>query len=221
LSAVVPPEQPSGRALWLALGGVRGLVESVLPELAFLVVYSVTKDTWLSVIAPLVLGVAFLVARIVQRQTVLPAIGGVLILAISAAAALLTGNANDNFVPGFVINAVFLVLLLVSLAARWPLVGLLIGAITGNAGGWRADPRFRRGATAASWVWVGLFVIRLAVELPLYFAGLTEALALARLLTGIPLYAVAVWFTWLLLRSPKPVPEAVAAVAQEGSRKGD
>jgi len=187
---------------------MRGLVESVLPELAFLVVYAITKNTWASVVVPLVLGVAFLVARAVQRQTVVPALGGVLILAVSAGSALLTGNANDNFVPGFVVNAVFLVLLLVSLVARRPLVGLLVGAVTGNAAGWRADDRFRRGAGAASWVWVGLFAVRLAIELPLYFGGLTEALAVARLLTGVPLYAVAVWFTWLLLRRPKGLSEA-------------
>jgi len=203
MSAVVPPEAPSGRALWTALGGVRGVVESALPELAFLVVFAVTKSTWASVVVPVVIGLVFVVIRLVQRQTVLPAIGGLLLLVVSAAAALLTGDATNNFVPGFVINAVFLAVILVSLVARWPLVGLVFGVITGKGGQWRSDARLRRGATAASWVWVGLFAARLLIELPLYFSGLTEALAVARLLTGVPLYAIALWFTWLLLRSPK------------------
>ncbi len=219
MSAVLPPEQPSGRALWLALGGVRGLLESVLPELAFLVIFAATKNTWVSVVVPVVIALVFVVVRLVQRQTAMPAIGGLLILAVSAASALLTNDANNNFVPGFVINAVFFVLLLVSLLARWPLIGLLIGAITGNVTGWRADARFRRGAAAASWVWVGLFAVRLVVELPLYFAGLTEALALARLLTGVPLYAVAVWFTWLLLRTPKGARSEDATSSSESSGK--
>lgn len=219
MSAVVPPEQPSGRALWLALGGLRGLLESVLPELAFLVIYAVTKSTWASVGVPLALGVAFLVVRIVQRQTVVPAVGGVLILAVSAVTALLTGNAVDNFVPGFFINGAFFVLLLISLGLRRPLVGFVIAALSGHAADWRSDERFRRGATAASWVWVGLFGVRLLIELPLYFAGATEALALARLLTGVPLYAVAVWFTWLLLRSPKRPAEVAPDGAAEPRTK--
>ena len=212
MSAVVPPEAPTGRALWLALGGVRGVVEAVLPEFAFLVVFAVTKDTWASVVVPVVIAIVFVVVRLLQRQTALPAIGGLLILVVSAAAALLTDDATNNFVPGFVINAVFLVVILISLVVRWPLVGVVFGVVTGKASQWRADARLRRGATAASWVWVALFAVRLLVELPLYFAGLTEALAVARLLTGVPLYAVALWFTWLLLRSPRGAAPATEAV---------
>ncbi len=204
MTSAVPPEQPTGRALWAAIGGGRGIVEAVLPELAFLVLFATTKSTLWSVVVPLAIGIVFLVVRLAQRQSAMPAIGGVVLLAVSAVGALVTGNANANFVPGFVINAVCLVLLLVSLATRWPLVGLLVGAIVGKAAAAHEDARFRGGATAASWVFVGVFAIRLLVELPLYFADATEALAVARLLTGIPLYALAIWFGWMLLRGRMP-----------------
>lgn len=209
LGALTPGETPTAAVLWQALGGVRGLIESILPGLAFLVLFAITKDTWLSVIPPVVIAAGFLIARAVQRQSPLAAVGGFLIIVISAASALLTGNANDNFLPGLWINGVFLIGILVSLLVRWPLIGVVYGVFSGDLGGWRSDVRVRRAATAASWIWVALFAARLIVELPLYLTMQTEALALAKLLMGVPLYAVTLWFTWLLMR--RPASDRVAA----------
>jgi len=202
LAALTPGDAPTAAALWHALGGVRGIIESILPGLAFLVLYAITRDTWLSVVPPVIVSGVFLVARIVQRQSPLGALGGFLIIVVSAASALLTGNANDNFVPGLWVNAAFVVGVLLSLLIRWPLVGVVYGVLVGETSTWRADPRLRHAATWATWLWLAMFVARLAVELPLYLAEQTEALALAKLLMGIPLYAVVLWLTWLLLRRP-------------------
>lgn len=203
LGAVAPGETPTGAALLAALGGVRGLVESILPGLVFLIVFAVTKSAWLSAIAPLAVSIAFVAIRAAQRGPLTPAIGGLVLVAISAAAVLITGSANENFLPGLWINAVLLAATLVTLAARWPLVGLILGALTGDLKGWRADRRMRAAATAATWIWAGLFAARLAAELPLYFAQQTEALAVVKLIMGIPLYAAVLWLSWLLLRRPR------------------
>jgi hypothetical protein len=50
---------------------------------------------------------------------------------------------------------------------------------------------------------VGLFGLRLGVQVPLYLAGeeAVQALATAKLVMGIPLYGLTLWLTWLLLRS--------------------
>src|SRR5690606_37899332 len=79
LGALAPGETPTAAALWQALGGVRGLLESILPGLAFLILYAVTKDTWLSVIPPVGIAAVFLAIRAVQRQSPLGALGGFLI----------------------------------------------------------------------------------------------------------------------------------------------
>jgi hypothetical protein len=218
LGAVAPGENPTRAALWNALGGVRGLIESILPGLVFLIVFAITKSAWMSVIAPLAVAVVFVLVRLVQRGPVMSALAGLLLVGISAIAVLLTGNANDNFLPGIWINVAFLAATLVSLAVRWPLVGILLGVITGDLSGWRRDPRARRGAVAATWIWAGLFAARLAAELPLYFASQTETLALVKLVMGVPLYAAVLWLTWLLLRRPKgsrPSPDAGTGVLPE------
>jgi hypothetical protein len=43
-------------------------------------------------------------------------------------------------------------------------------------------------------------VLRLVIQLPLYLAGAVVALGVAKVALGLPLFAVAVWLSWLLLR---------------------
>jgi hypothetical protein len=207
LGQLKPGEAPSGTALLGAIGGVRGIVESVVPGIGFLVIYlstgGLTKqggNLALSVIIPVVLALVFVVARAGAKSSMTSAIAGAVGLAFTAGLTLLTNKASTNFVPGIAINAVFLVALLVSLAVRWPLIGVVVGALFGDLTGWRADRAKRRILTIATWLWVGLFVIRLALEVPLYLAGNVPALGIVRLITSVPLYAAFLWVTWLLVR---------------------
>jgi len=207
LGQLKPGENPSGTALLGAIGGVRGIIESVVPGIGFLVIYlstgGLTKqggNLALSVIIPVVLALVFVVARAGAKSSMTSAIAGAVGLAFTAILTLLTNKASTNFVPGIVINVVFLVALLVSLAVRWPLIGMVVGALFGDLTGWRQDRAKRRVLTIATWLWVGLFVIRLALEVPLYIAGNVPALGIVRLITSVPLYAAFLWVTWLLVR---------------------
>src|SRR5690606_14672399 len=143
----------------------------------------------------------FVVIRLATRSAATQAFAGVFGIALSAGLALLTGRAEDNFVIGLVINIVSVVVLLVSLVIRWPLVGLIVGVLTNEWTAWRQDRAKRRVLTVATWLWVGLFSLRLAVQAPLYFSGQTEWLAATKLLMGVPLYAGMLWVTWLLVKS--------------------
>lgn len=201
LGQVTPGETPTAGALLSAMGGVRGIVESILPGLGFLLVFTFTRDLFWSVAAPVAVAVVFIAIRLITRTPVAPAIAGLLGVGVSAALALLTDRPENNFVPGFIVNAVFIVLLLVSLLVRWPLVGVLAGFLTGDAVGWRRDRAKTTVATIATVIWICVFGARLAVQLPLYFAGAVEALAATKLLMGVPLYAAMLWVTWLLMRT--------------------
>ncbi|CAD5998825.1 DUF3159 domain-containing protein [Agreia sp. COWG] len=201
IGQVAPGETPTAASLIRAIGGIRGLVESLLPGLAFLVIYTVTSQLTPSVVAPVVVAVAFIIARAVTRSPVMPAVTGLLGVAVSAALALFTGRAEDNFLPGLIINAISIVVLVVSILARWPLIGVIVGLLTGDGTGWRRDKAKFRVVLVATWCWVGLFALRLGVEGPLYFAGQAAALGSVKLILGVPLYAAMLWVTWLLVRS--------------------
>jgi hypothetical protein len=204
---VAPGETPSAKDLLAAMGGVRGLVESILPGLSFLIVYTITGQLLPSVLIPFAIAVAFVVARVVTRSAYTFALIGVLGIGLSAGLALFTGNAKDNFVLGFGLNALFIVILTMSILWRRPLVGVIAALIRGDDATWRDDRARFRVALIATSLWTGVFLLRLVVELPLYFAGATATLATLKLILGVPLYAIMLWVTWLLLRTAYARPE--------------
>jgi hypothetical protein len=195
-----PGETPTAGALIRAVGGVRGVLESIVPGIAFLVIYLTTNNLLWAVLVPVLVVFIFAVARAGARSSLSSTITGAVLLAISAVLVLITGKAVTNFVPGIIINAAFFVVLLVSLIVRWPLVGVIVGLLFGDAEGWRKDGAKRRILTIATWLWVGLFAIRHVLEVPLYQADNVAALGIVRLITSVPLYALFLWATWLLVR---------------------
>ena len=83
-----------------------------------------------------------------------------------------------------------------------PLVGIAVGQLDGEGMAWRDDPVRLRTFMRASWLWVGLFSLRLLVQLPLYLAGAVVALGVARTAMGVPLFALGLFLTYRLVRRP-------------------
>lgn len=211
-----------------AVGGWRGVVESAVPTLVFVVIMAVRPTALVpALVASLAVSAVALVARLAQRQGLTQVLGGAVLALLSAAWAWRSGRASNFYATGLVINAVWLVACLGSVAARWPLVGVLMGlweASTGETGqsdggddassaptgppswtAWRTDPaqaRRRRRYVLGTLVLAAMFALRLVVELPLYLGGdaTVSALGVARLALGLPLFALTCWFVWLLVR---------------------
>ena len=179
-----------------AIGGWRGLVESSLPAVAFLVLFTVTKELNLSLIAALAAAAVFTLIRLVQGSKLVSALTGLVGVAICAFAAYRTGNASDYFVVGFWTNGLYSLGYLVSMAVRWPITGLIFGVIRGEGLAWRQNPVRVRQYMLATWIITILMLLRLAVQMPLYFANAVEALGATRLIMGLPLYALGVWLAW-------------------------
>jgi hypothetical protein len=194
-------ESLDGRAVLGAIGGIRGIVEAMLPGLLFLVAFTITKDLVLSIVVPVAVGAVFIAVRALQRQPTAPAIGGLLGIALSAVLALLNNRPEDYYVPGFWTNGAYLAVLLASVVGGWPIIGVIAGLLTGTGSSWRSDTRLRRIYAALTLVWCVLFALRLIVQLPLYYAGAVEALGTTRLVMGVPLYAPVLVLTVLVIRS--------------------
>ncbi|MDO4888781.1 MAG: DUF3159 domain-containing protein [Actinomycetaceae bacterium] len=198
---------------WAAVGGVRGLIETTVPGVIFLIAYLITENVAVSVTAPLVAATVILLVRLVQRLDVMPALGAFGGVAVSAFWAMRTGQAENYFQIGILTNAAYFLGLIVSLALRWPALGLIIGFLRGDPTGWRSGPAShepeaqlaRRRYTLITWIWTALFALRLALQVPLYYAGATEALAVVRLILGPFAFILVAWFTWLLVRGLPPI----------------
>jgi len=209
-----------------AVGGVRGIIESVAPAMLFVVVYiAVGQKLAPALVVALAAAVVTVVARLVQRQAPTQAFGGFLGVAIAVFWAWRTGDAKDFFAYGLWVNVGSLAGTLLSVVLGWPLVGLVVGlfAKTGplNEGGswagavaWRQDRALRRRYAIATLPLVALFALRLAVQVPLYFSSEVAWLGTAKLVMGLPGTALALWISWLLVRGsaaspaePRPRPE--------------
>lgn len=184
-----------------ALGGRRGIADSSLPGLAFVIAYTASGQSLNTAIWTAVgVGAALFAARLVKRETVQFAVAGFAGVAIAAFIAKQTGRAEDFFLPGLFLNLAYAAAYLISIAVRWPLLGVFIGPLNGEGMEWRKDERRLRLYTRASWIWVGMFTVRLAVQLPLYFAGELVALGVAKTAMGFPVFALAAWLSYLILR---------------------
>ena len=187
-----------------AMGGVRGILEALVPGFAFVVLFATTSSLPIALGVSVAIAVVFVVARLVQRSPASPAIGGLLATLVSAALALFTGRAENNFVLGLVENAVYGGVLLVSVLVGWPLIGLAVGYLEGAGTAWRKDRRRFVAMQALTLLWVALFALRLAVQLPLYYSGQVELLGTFKLIMGIPLFAPLLVLSWLIVRAAFP-----------------
>jgi hypothetical protein len=209
-----------------AIGGVRGLVEAVLPGLVFVVAFVIFTDLTIPLIASVVAALVLVVARLVQRTPVTQALGGLLGIAIGVLWAWRSGEAENYYAGGLLLNAGYLVVLLATILARRPAVGYVVEAlragltpdavkaeanraadndvpsILASLTAWRDDPAKMRMYAIATWLWVGLFALRLAVKTPLYFAGDIAWLGTFHLLLGVPLWALVLYLTWYVVRRP-------------------
>ena len=188
-------------SLLKSIGGVAGIAESILPSALVMVCWVIYKSPLMAISAAVLPVVCFGIYRLVTKSTWMQVVVGAAIAGFSAWLALRPGGeTRDYFVSGLIINAAYLVPLLVSVLLRWPLVGILLGFLIGEGVSWRKNPRELRSFTAATLALCAVFVIRLSVELPLYFANQVAALATVKLLLGLPLYAIGLWTAWLLVR---------------------
>jgi hypothetical protein len=183
-----------------AVGGPLGMLESALPAVVFTAVYSLSgSNTNLSALVAVGLALVLAAARLVRRESTRHALFGLVGVAFAAFVAARSGRAQDFFLPGLLANAAYASAFVISIAARRPLVGIIVGALDGERQDWRYEPDRVRAFTLASWLWAAVFLTRLAVQLPLYLAGAVFALGVAKTAMGIPLSALGLWLTWRLV----------------------
>jgi hypothetical protein len=192
-----------------ALGGKRGLIDSGLPAIIFLIVFNLSgKEINVAIWSALTLSICLTIYRLINRQTLQHAFSGLIGVAICALISRRSGNAADFYLPGLWINAGYGSLYAITNLIKWPILGVLLGPILGENLLWRKDPKRLRAYINAGWLWVALFVSRLVVQSPRYESGNINALGTARLLMGYPLFILTAWGTWLILKKVPTTPGA-------------
>ena len=184
-----------------ALGGKRGLIDSGLPALVFLIVFNISgKDVDTALYAAVALSILLTLLRLLKRETIQHAFSGLIGVGICALISKRTGNAADFYLPGLWINAGYGLLYAITNLVKWPILGVMLGPILGENLLWRKDPARLNAYIKAGWLWVAMFAARLIVQYPLYKSGNINVLGTARLLMGYPLFILTAWGTWQILR---------------------
>ena len=211
-----------------ALGGRRGMIEAAVPTLLFTIMWLSTRELQLALAVSVTAAVLLLLVRIVQRSTVqfcvnaLVGIGiGWLFVSMSARNG---GSADDQalayFLPGIIYNAAYTAVLTLTCLIRWPLVGFMVGSVTGDPTAWHRDRQVVRLCTLLTWLLVLPCLVRLLVQGPLWFAGSSgtidadtaiAALGILKIVLGWPLQIAALGaMAWVLARNHTPVEQSGA-----------
>ncbi len=211
-----------------ALGGRRGMAEAAVPTILFTVTWLVTKDMRLAISISVGAAVVLLLIRLVQRSTVQFVVNALFGIGIgwyfAHRAAQAGGSVEDQalayFLPGLIYNGGYAVVLGFTCLIGWPLVGFMVGSITGDPTAWHEDKQIVRLCSRLTWLLVAPCVIRVAVQLPVWWAGSSGAmdadtavatLGVLKIVLGWPLQLAALGsMVWLLARNHTPVVAAQA-----------
>jgi hypothetical protein len=194
------------------LGGWRGLVESSIPVVVF-VLANVVGELRPAVIASVGVAVLIAIVRLVQRRPVRHAVNGLFGIAVGAAIAWRTGDERDFYLPGILYGIGYGIALLLSAVIRQPLVGWIWSVLVAKGRSeWRDDPRLVRTFTQLTVLWGVVWLAKVGVQAGLYLAHQDTALGVARLALGYPPYALLLLITvWVVRRvtresAPQPLP---------------
>lgn len=211
------------QSLAKALGGRRGMVEGAVPTLLFTAVWLTTRNLNWALALSLGVAVVAFVVRLVQRssvQFVLNAIFGIGLGWFFVHLAARRGGSADEqalayFLPGILYNAGYAVVLGLTVVIGWPMVGFMVGSVTGDPTGWHADKQIVRLCSRLTLLLVAPCLLRVLLQSPLYVLGSSAAmsadsaiaaLGVLKVVLGWPLQIAALSaMVWILSRNHTPL----------------
>ncbi|MFF5720468.1 DUF3159 domain-containing protein [Streptomyces buecherae] len=208
-------------ALLEAFGGVRGMVDTTVPGLVFVLIYTIKRDIHVAAIAALALTVLLAVARLARKETLKHAFSGVFGVAFGAVFAMMSGDAKNFYLPGMLYTLGLAVAYVLSAIFRFPLIGVLLGPILKENLSWRTrNPGRLRAYTKATWAWGLILLGKSAILFPLYWWGDATQLGWVKVALGIPPFLLCVYLTWIFLaKAPPPIDVIAEMEAEEAERE--
>ena len=199
------------------LGGVRGLIESSVPVLTFVLLNFLFSNDRLdlfpdertglywAIAGAVVTAVLIAVYRLYRREPVRHAVNGLVGIALGAYLAARSGEAKDFYLPGILLTLGQAAVLLISVGVRKPLIGY-IWAVMANKGkhDWLGSARMLKTFQWLTVAWAVSLIVRGGVQGLLYLSGHDDWLGVARIFLSWPIYAGMLALTvWAVRRTPR------------------
>ncbi len=189
-----------------AFGGTKGLIDSGIPSVIFLIFINLTHHLHLALLASVATSALLTLIRLIKGDTLQHALSGLVGVLICAWFANKTGNPSDIYIPKLLTNLGYGSIYLIANLAGWPILGLMLGPILGENLKWRHHPERKRAYVRASWLWVVMFFTRIAVQYPIYRSGNLNLLGSVNLAMGYPLFIATAYGSWLVLKNAPKLP---------------
>lgn len=194
------------------LGGVRGVIESGVPVLVFVISKLLLPLTPALVVA-VTSAVLIAVWRLARRQSIRHAVNGLFGIGIGAFLAWKTGSAKAFYLPGILISLGYGLALLGSVLIRRPLVGWVWSVLVAKGSTeWRGNPRLVRTFSWLTVLWAVTYLTKVAIQ-AIVFQHTPDtdpgtALGILRLALGYPPYLLLIAVTVWAVRRAAPDGEA-------------
>lgn len=203
-------------ALLEAFGGVRGMVDTTVPGLVFVLLYTIKRDIHLAALASLGLTMLLALARLIRKETLKHAFSGVFGVAFGAIFAMMSGDAKNFYLPGMLYTLGLAIAYVLSAIFRYPLIGVLLGPMLKENLSWRTrNPGRFRAYTKSTWAWGLILLAKSAILFPLYWWGDATQLGWVKVALGIPPFLLAVYLTWIFLAKAPPPIDVIAEMEAE------
>ena len=183
-----------------ALGGKKGLLDSGLPAVLFLIIFNISDDLQVALYGAIGTSIVLTIIRLAMKDTIQHVISGLIGVLFCAYLANRSGNASDFYIPKLLTNLAYGSAYLIANLAGWPIIGVILGPLLGENFLWRKNPRRKRAYMRAGWLWVAMFFGRIAVQYPIYKSGNVNLLGTVNLAMGYPLFIATAWGTWMILK---------------------
>jgi hypothetical protein len=219
-----------------ALGGRRGMIEAGVPGILFTAVWLPTKEIQLALVVSLAAVAAAAALRLLQRgplQYVVNALFSIAIGFVFVRIAASSGGSESEqalafFLPGILYSLVYTILLLGSVVAGWPVVGFMVGSVTGDPTAWHDDPQVVRLCSRLTVLLAAPGAIGVLLQGPVWLLGWRDVIDVDGTFGAVAVIAglryglgwplrIASWsaMIWLLARNATPIAPASAQPAAD------
>ncbi|EEH63442.1 hypothetical protein HMPREF0044_1366 [Gleimia coleocanis DSM 15436] len=195
------------------VGGWRGMLESTLPGLVFVVLYALTHQLKYPLGGALALTAVFMGLRMLEKKSLTYAFSGAIGVAIGVAWAWFSGRGENFFAFGLITGTAYGSVITIANLIGFPVAAMALCLFWNLPWKWWKNTAYiaehnanklLRAARIVSWIWAGLFILRVGIQLPFWLAGNVTVLGILKLILGIPPFVLCVWLSWVLLRPFRP-----------------
>ena len=171
-------------------------LDAIVPPLIFVLInsiYGLNSAVSVSIVFALILTVF----RLLRKQTLIYALGGLLGIGAASCLAYLTNSATNYFIEAAIGSALLLLVALISLAYKKPMAAWMSHLTRG----WPLEWFWRKDVKSAyqevTWLWSILILIRLVIQIILIQNGDTTQNAWANVLLGWPVTILVLVFSYI------------------------